>query len=405
MSVFPNKSPSGKVTWTAEIRLADYPWHRKKGFRTKTEAKEYKANYIAKLNNNEAVVSNKLKLGDFLETWLKEAQSERNYSDSTHLKYFTLLKVVKPIIGHIKITHLKSSHILNMRNKLKATHKPSYINSIETMIKGALADKEKDIGLSPLRQMKGMRKDEKLGIKGDLKSELNDRKKPIKWFEPWEQEKLLQTAWEYALGERSVNLKIKPEKNLIPYMLIYLGLHSGARRGELHALTWDRIDFQNKTILIDRTIEYSQGDTKGRFTTTKTDEDRTIRINDDNVDQLKRYRLWVKEKLLPLRKDINEIPVFFASDFGILHSTQPNKVFSTIVRQAGLKHRRFHDLRHTHASNLISEEIYPPKIQKRLGHAKLETTMKIYAHFFNINDDKLDIALDNIGVRLRGRLA
>ena len=341
----------------------------------------------------------------FLQAWLEEAQSERNYSDSTHLKYFTLLKVVKPIIGHIKITHLKASHILNMRNKLKATHKPSYINSIETMIKGALADKEKDIGLSPLRQMKGMRKDEKLGIKGDLISELNDRKKPIKWFEPWEQEKLLQTAWEYSLGKRSVNLENTPEKNLIPYMLIYLGLHTGARRGELHALTWDKIDFENKTILIDRTIEYSQGDTKGRFTTTKTDEDRTIRINDDNVKQLKRYKTWVKEKLLPLRKDINEIPVFFASDFGILHSTQPNKVFSTIVRQAGLKHRRFHDMRHTHASNLIAEEIYPPKIQKRLGHAKLETTMKIYAHFFNTNDDKLDIALDNIGGRLRGQLA
>ena len=63
-----------------------------------------------------------------------------------------------------------------MRNKLKTTHQPSYINSIETMIKGALSDKEKDIGLSPLRQMKGMRKDEKLGIKGDLKSELDDRK-------------------------------------------------------------------------------------------------------------------------------------------------------------------------------------------------------------------------------------
>ena len=62
-------------------------------------------------------------------------------------------------------------------------------------------------------------------------------------------------------------------------------------------------------------------------------------------------------------------------------------------------------MRHTHASNLISEEIYPPKIQRRLGHAKLETTMKIYAHFFNTNDDKLDIALDNIVGRLRGQLA
>ena len=77
MTVYSYKTSSGKVSWLADIRLADKPRHRKKGFRTKTEAKEYKADYIAKLNNNEAVVSNKLKLGDFLEAWLQEAQAVR----------------------------------------------------------------------------------------------------------------------------------------------------------------------------------------------------------------------------------------------------------------------------------------------------------------------------------------
>ena len=72
-----------------------------------------------------------------------------------------------------------------------------------------------------------------------------------------------------------------------------------------------------------------------------------------------------------------------------MHSTQPYKVFKTIVGQAKLKHRRMHDLRHTHASNLIDKEIYPPKIQKRLGHASLKITMDTYAHFFDKHDKKM----------------
>ena len=48
-----------------------------------------------------------------------------------------------------------------------------------------------------------------------------------------------------------------------------------------------------------------------------------------------------------------------------------------------------HDLRHTHASNLIDKEIYPPIIQKRLGHSTLDQTMSTYAHFFRKRNKNL----------------
>ena len=51
--------------------------------------------------------------------------------------------------------------------------------------------------------------------------------------------------------------------------------------------------------------------------------------------------------------------------------------------------RTFYDLRHTHASNLIDKEVYPPKIQKRLGHASLKITMDVYAHLFDKHDKKM----------------
>ena len=49
-----------------------------------------------------------------------------------------------------------------------------------------------------------------------------------------------------------------------------------------------------------------------------------------------------------------------------------------------------------HASNLIDKETYPPKIQKRLGHASLKITMDTYGHFFDKHDKKMVDTLEMI---------
>ena len=103
-----------------------------------------------------------------------------------------------------------------------------------------------------------------------------------------------------------------------------------------------------------------------------------------------------------MRADISKAPGFFDSDLVFLHSTQAWKQTKTVIRQAklmpvGVKETRtFHDLRHTHASNLIEKEVYPPKIQKRLGHASLKITMDTCAHFFDKHGKKMVDTLDAI---------
>ena len=230
MSIYSYKTPSGKISWVVDILIAGKPRHRKKGFLTKTEAKDYKAEFLAKLKKGEAIVSNKLNIATYLEQWLKDAKDERGFSDSTEKKYSLWLKVIIPEIGHVKIKDLTIGDVKAMRQRLLSKpYKPSYVSGLEVMLKCALSDGEEKIGLSPIRKLKGMNKRELEGISGSLEDEIASKKKPIKWFEPWEQQKLLQTAWEYSHGKRSVNLKITPEKNLIPNMLIYLALNSGMR--------------------------------------------------------------------------------------------------------------------------------------------------------------------------------
>ena len=169
------------------------------------------------------------------------------------------------------------------------------------------------------------------------------------------------------------------------------------RSDEITALTWNKINLEEGTISISHNVEYSKGDTVGKIKLPKTKTSiRTIDLTKADVQELSSYKLWVQEKLLSLRIDINEIPVIFSDKFGLLHRSQTRKIWDTIVRQAELEHRGFHCLRHTHASNLIDAEIYPLAISRRLGHLTIAITMDIYSHFFNRKKKKMVSILESI---------
>jgi integrase len=57
-----------------------------------------------------------------------------------------------------------------------------------------------------------------------------------------------------------------------------------------------------------------------------------------------------------------------------------HREFPRALRRAGLRHIRFHDLRHTYASLLIAQGSHPKYIQAQLGHASIQTTLDRYGH-------------------------
>ena len=71
----------------------------------------------------------------------------------------------------------------------------------------------------------------------------------------------------------------------------------------------------------------------------------------------------------------------FARDDG---SPWPPDTFSTafaaLIRRSGLPHVRFHDLRHSHASQLLRQGVHPKVVSERLGHSTVKTTLDIYSH-------------------------
>ena len=134
-----------------------------------------------------------------------------------------------------------------------------------------------------------------------------------------------------------------------------------------------------------RTVDYAVGDTQGVIKEPKTkSSQRIIYLTDSNVREIERYKVWVSEKLLKVSKRVlTHTPFLFDADLGVLHRSASRRRWETILKQAGLKHRGFHSLRHTHASNLISKNVNMKYISERLGHSSIIVTMDIYGHCFN----------------------
>lgn len=170
-----------------------------------------------------------------------------------------------------------------------------------------------------------------------------------------------------------------------PYETLFLvDLFTGARQGELLGLTWDCIDFEDGSILIEKQLQRVNG-TKGGYALnpTKTDNIRTIVPPGFVMDLLRKQRArqaeW-KLKAGPCWEGDALGDFVFADELGhhLIHRTVYNQ-FVKIIDEAGLPKMRFHDLRHSYAVAAIRSGIEVKTLQENMGHSKIATTMDIYA--------------------------
>ncbi len=134
-------------------------------------------------------------------------------------------------------------------------------------------------------------------------------------------------------------------------IIVTLALHTGMRKGEILSLKWRDIDFSRKIITL---------------LNTKGGEKREVPMDD-----------LLYDILLPLPKH-KESPYVFCNKEGKPFQ-DIRKSFATALKKAGIKEFRFHDLRHTFASQLVMMGIDLKTVQELLGHKSFEMTLR-YAH-------------------------
>jgi len=166
------------------------------------------------------------------------------------------------------------------------------------------------------------------------------------------------------------------EYERVHYPLFLCALHTGMRSGELTGLQWPDIDWNGKFIEVRRAINRF-----GEESTVKTENGRRrIDLSDHLLETL--WDLRKQKQKEALRQGRNEIPEWvFANGLGGFADIKNIKFrnFKRVLRKAGIRDIRFHDLRHTFASQLLSNGTNILYVSQQLGHSNPGITMKIYA--------------------------
>lgn len=167
---------------------------------------------------------------------------------------------------------------------------------------------------------------------------------------------------------------------------------TGFRRGELMALTWEDINFDKKTITVNKTCTRGK-DYKLVIQAPKTKSSlRTVSIDDKTLNILKHWKTQQRIESLKFGHNTMNKKQYVFTDVTtnkLLYPEHCNKALNDICKNNNFKRIKLHGFRHVHCSLLFEAGLTIQEVQDRLGHGDIKTTMDIYAHVTEKQRDKV----------------
>ncbi|HZO72828.1 MAG TPA: tyrosine-type recombinase/integrase [Ktedonobacteraceae bacterium] len=291
------------------------------------------------------------KLGDYLTQWLEEVQKDK-LRTSSYVKYKKIIDTyINPALGHVYLQKLTPQQVQAFYNKKRSQGlSPKSINLIHGVLHNALDN----------------------AVKWSLVARnVCDLVKPSKVVKPEIQPLTIEQAQQLLNVARGHRIET----------LLTLALTTGMRRGELLALRWADIDFNRNSLQVRHTVDFiaKHGYVENE---PKTESGkRHIALPPFIVEMLKSHRI----QQLELRRKVGEAwqesdLVFTGLRGGYLNPRYVVKLFDKLLKEAGLPHIRFHDLRHSAATLLLSMGVEMKVIQEILGHSNIAMTADVYSH-------------------------
>lgn len=300
---------------------------------------------------------NNILFADYLEEWLEIVKSRIKIA--TYSAYYSMVKgSIAPYFREkkIKLKDLEARHIQDFYTEQLRRVKPNTVIHYHANIHSALkyAVKTDRILVNPADKVDRPKKN-------DFSPGFYDAEEMQRLFEV-----------------------VKGHKLELPIML---GAFYGMRREEVVGLKWNAIDFEQETLTIKHTVTSIILD--GKAVTIEQDSAktkssmRTLPL----VEQFKAFLLQTKEtqevnkKICGNAYNYDHDGYVCVDELG--ERIKPGYIttqFPKLLEKHGLRRIRFHDLRHSCASLLISNGVPMKQIQEWLGHSDFSTTANIYAH-------------------------
>jgi len=340
-------------SWVARLNLGYKNGKRvRKDFfgKTQKEAREKMARAMEQITNGQALPDQKMTVGQFLGWWEQEILESSDRAYRTKEYYRTNIHThLIPHLGQIKLTTLQHTHIRTMLNKMEAKGSSTRTRqAIHATLKVVLRDAEKEeLVQKNVAKLTSVKMSKKIEVRP------------------------------YTSEEAAVLLAFIEGH---PYKaIITLAMTTGLRQAEILGLTWDSLDIENGMIAVRQTLASrgtkKQGNQEWVFAPTKTDRsNRVLWLPEITKEALREHRAKQEAELG------QQALVFTREDGSPVSRHALSKEFSKVVEGAGLRHQRFHDLRHACASYWAAQGMSLHEIMGFLGHSSISLTANLYTH-------------------------
>jgi len=325
---------------------------------TKRDAERALREVLLSLEQGSYVKPNKIALGELLRQWLKEYAS-MNTTDRTQESYTSIIeRHLIPALGRVSLVDLQAQNIQSYYAKKLSEGRADG--------KGGLSAR------SVVYHHRILSKALDYAVKMGLVV-----RNMAKVVEPPRVARVTMQT----LSQEEVSRFLDVARETDYYVYFATLLYTGLRRGELLALRWRNMDLGSGKLSVVETA-YRLGSGEYRIKEPKTPQSRrSVILPPSLVDLFKVYRF--DQELLRIQLGISlnaDDFVFIRPDGSPINPNAVTLAFRRIIKRAGLKDIRIHDLRHTHATLMLKAGIHPKVVSERLGHANIGITLDIYSH-------------------------
>lgn len=346
----------GSVYWDEKrkVWIARYSyWHNGKLKRPSFSSKVGKVDALEKMHKarmergDSPMEVEKLKVGQYLTTWLRDSV-KTGVSPATYHRYEQDVKLhLTPALGRILLTKLKAGHIEGLKNQLlEKGLAPGTINQALTTLSIALnrAVKWEYLTRNPGKAV-GKVRDTATGLD--------------------------------CLSEEEAGRLIEVVKGTKREALYQVALKCGLRQGEILALKWE--DLIGNELAVRNSVNTHPS--VPVWGSTKTGAQRVITLPPSLLDSLARHRAFQNAEKMSKRLQWRDEGLMFPNELGGVQ-----RAYGVLYRLrkdlgvAGLPRIRFHDLRDTAATLLLSHQTPLHVVSRMLGHTDPAMTLRRYSH-------------------------
>jgi integrase len=307
-----------------------------------------------------------LKLGEYLGRWLADSVAG-TVRPTTFERYEQIVRLhIRPALGRLKLKNVTPAHVRGLyREKLEVGLSPRTVQYVHVTLHKALKQAVAD-GLIPRNATEAVKPPQV-------------RREEIHPLTPEQTKKL----FEAAKGDRLEALYV-------------LAVTTGLRQGELLGLKWEDVNLETGTLRVRRTLATAKGGPVLPAPKTRGSR-RTVRLSQTALEALRSH---LERQLVEIDQagDLwQENGLIFASEVGepLDRRFITTHRFKPLLKRARLPQIRFHDLRHTCATLLLSQNVNPKVVSEMLGHASIAITLDTYSHVLPTMQESAVAAIDS----------